>query len=337
MTFHRRAVSCDLCGQQFFPSSLPFHMKSCVIKQQYVEVPCPHCDEPFRQCDLQHHIHECKQRKKNLKSGIVTGKPGAGGLTDCAVCGRRFAPDRLVKHQAICRRNSGGETQKNPKNIEAAVEALAAPINSNWRAKRDEMKRRIGESKQNIKNSVSPPVADVPFALLLSESRKPRNDTSKPQFVPDFELVLETEKRRVVDSFREEENIGLTILDDSLEMEPSIGDLSVSISPELVEEAGSRISQTRREASAWSVEWPGTQKQSKPQPKLLDPRARLEPVKFEFQRPLTRTSSSFTIPTTAASTPVFSEIPISKKYGFEIERGENYRYNHIPAPSIRFN
>lgn len=295
MAHHRRAVACDLCGQQFFPSSLPFHMKACVVKQQYVDVPCPHCDEPFRQCDLKLHIQrECKKKRKGIKNPSTSPTLG-GGLNDCAVCGRRFAPDRLVKHQAICRRNSS--EQKVPRDLVAAVEELAAPINSNWRAKRDEMKRRIGESKQNRRASASPPLEDVPFTLLLSQSKKP--------FLPNFHLVEKEEEREP------------TVLDDSLD--------------ELVEDPG-------REATAWTVEWPGTNVREKNQPRLLDPRARLEPVKFEFNRPLTRTSSSFTIPTTAATTPVFTR-SYGKEEGTTIPtaRGENYRFNHIPVPSIRFN
>ena len=157
------------------------------------------------------------------------------------------------------------------------------------------MKRRIGESKQSRRATASPPVEDVPFTLLLSESKKP------------FHLVEKEEEREP------------TVLDDSLD--------------ELVADPG-------REATAWTVEWPGTNvgEKKRNQPRLLDPRARLEPVKFEFNRPLTRTSSSFTIPTTAATTPVFT-----RSYGKEEERsiptarGENYRFNHIPVPSIRFN
>ena len=141
MSFHSRSVACELCGQQFFPSSLPFHIKQCVVKQQFVEVPCPHCDTAVLNCELDNHVKRlCPLRGKPVVASHTT----VGGHKPCAVCGRKFASDRLVKHQVICRRNS----------VKAAVQQLveptaqpADPINSNWRKKRDEMKRRMGQSR----------------------------------------------------------------------------------------------------------------------------------------------------------------------------------------------
>lgn len=37
-------------------------------------------------------------------AAVGGGGPTAGGLLPCAVCSRNFAPDRLAKHQAICRK-----------------------------------------------------------------------------------------------------------------------------------------------------------------------------------------------------------------------------------------
>ena len=291
--FHKRAITCELCGQQFFPSSLPFHLKSCVVKQQYVEVPCPHCDEPFRQCELQHHIlKDCRKKGKLSKS---TNMPN-----ECAVCGRRFAADRLVKHQAICRRNSLAETVSSSsvsrrELVAAAVEELATPINSNWREKRDELKRRIGESRKHISSQ-----KDAEFQLVLKDH--------SPQ--------------------QEHQEYSSHVLDDSLEIEDNSRELSVSISPPLIahsiaakvrelscegriatvaihasqlaEKPGSNISKEKREPLVWTVDWPpqaslhqkrqqeppGNQQDSRaplgpinPQLNMKDPRARLDPVK----------------------------------------------------------
>ena len=50
------AVPCRLCGGKFFPSSLPFHEKSCAKKQKTAEVPCVYCDALLRRDDMEHHL-----------------------------------------------------------------------------------------------------------------------------------------------------------------------------------------------------------------------------------------------------------------------------------------
>ena len=304
MAFHKRAVQCELCGQQFFPSSLPFHMKSCVVKQQFVEVPCPHCDEAVRQCDLSHHISkECRVRKTGSKPSIA---PARGGGHACAICGRKFAADRLVKHQAICRRNSSEIKPTIMRNIPAAVEELAAPINSNWRAKRDEMKRRIGASKQELRNG-----KDIEFELVM---KSPKNTVEEDR--EEFCAVLDDS----LDGLAELNNKNGPIVYD---MSCNSSDLGVSISPSVEESATAWTVEWPRQtvdlperpfgeppsrpldsvpasASAWTVEWPGRRQTGRaaiPAPAVQDPRARFEPVRFEFNPTLSRTTSSFSIPT----------------------------------------
>jgi hypothetical protein len=363
MSYHRRAVACELCGQQFFPSSLPFHMKACVVKQQFVEVPCPNCDEPFRQCELQNHIQrDCKRRtkRKPTTNSLPSSSPTFGGLTMCAVCGRKFAADRLVKHQAICRRNSG-ELRGPLRDMQTAVEYLATPINSNWRAQRDEMKRRIGESRQQGKNlSINRAVpisvhfktreSEIPHTVSSTVSLGSRVPSSKSNFKPEF-IVL-TKETAAESPARQ-----LTILDDSLEIENrkptdpldrssshTASDLNLSISPQpehrFLEKAGTQISETRHEPTAWTVEWPGSGSRNQPTSKdsVRDPRARLEPVKFEFPHSLSRTTSRCNIPTTADPRPLsFEQWSRSAKHYSATGAQEPFRGPFLQSPSIRFN
>jgi ribosomal protein S27E len=51
---HSRAIACSMCGDMFFPASLKFHEKACVLKQAAFELPCPTCDKVFLRCAPPH-------------------------------------------------------------------------------------------------------------------------------------------------------------------------------------------------------------------------------------------------------------------------------------------
>ena len=126
---------------------MPFHVKQCAIKQQFVQVPCPLCDEPVRNCDLNHHItKECKSSSLQVRKQMAA-QPAVGvivgGILPCSVCGRRFASDRLLKHQAICRRSSmKGSASIGQVQVDRSVDQRK-PLNGSWREKRDLMKQGI--------------------------------------------------------------------------------------------------------------------------------------------------------------------------------------------------
>ncbi|CAN0410948.1 unnamed protein product [Scytosiphon promiscuus] len=45
---HRRAKTCRLCGQKYFPASLKFHVKVCAKKEENrIELSCDHCNKRF--------------------------------------------------------------------------------------------------------------------------------------------------------------------------------------------------------------------------------------------------------------------------------------------------
>ena len=128
------AVPCPSCGQKFFPSSMKFHLKQCERKQAAMIVECPACGTSMPQAEIPAHMEKCpvaRQQQRRLQERDATARgrrtgpargpdgagaaprkaaapppvlsaPGADGRVPCAVCGRRFAPDRIAKHQFIC-------------------------------------------------------------------------------------------------------------------------------------------------------------------------------------------------------------------------------------------
>ncbi|XP_041969006.1 zinc finger C2HC domain-containing protein 1C-like isoform X2 [Aricia agestis] len=105
-----------------------------------------------------------------FQSGSSLGAARRGGSADgegCAVCGRRFAPDRLAKHQEICKKTStkkrkpfdvlkhrlaGTEAEpfipKLRKSTAASAAKTQAPANSSWRQKHEEFIQAIRAAKQ---------------------------------------------------------------------------------------------------------------------------------------------------------------------------------------------
>lgn len=120
-------VSCPLCGKLFFPHSLPIHLPQCRKKQACLELPCEWCDMPVRKGEMGLHRSKCPKRPakvvQNFELAPNRGNnnwamafdkemdqnaDGAGSSSvdhriPCAVCGRKFNPDRIAKHQQICR------------------------------------------------------------------------------------------------------------------------------------------------------------------------------------------------------------------------------------------
>ncbi|KAF4661300.1 hypothetical protein FOL46_005788 [Perkinsus olseni] len=158
---HRRAVPCPSCGQHFFPQSLRFHLKSCVVKQQHVELPCPFCDTPVKRSELENHTTTCRKRKTARKSLSVASllETSPSGRTPCVICQRSFSSDRIAKHQAICRQQS--EQAERRKSLlstpqkkliarqQAAVLAgSGSPTTAAWRQKRDAQKEAFERIKR---------------------------------------------------------------------------------------------------------------------------------------------------------------------------------------------
>jgi hypothetical protein len=281
-------------------------------------------------------------RNPSLAPGIPNGK--AVFHNACAVCGRRFAVDRLLKHQAICRRNSN-EHRAPLKNITAVVESLVEPINSNWRLKRDEMKRRIGANKSDNKAKHT----DVTFELVLKPVRGNELHASEPsawlrqEFVSPITDVLvvlddsldEIKDKPILEDLPEADSIASMR---SLVTENATSNLNkpnsrTSSSPRKIQDRAI-VSETK-EATAWTIEWPGKTslqsiptkfEDSKSVANTMDPRALLEPVRFEFRSQRSRTKSSYAIPTD----PGFSAIR-SPGNVLQPARDNNQAMSHVAA------
>ncbi|KAF4695388.1 hypothetical protein FOZ60_004879 [Perkinsus olseni] len=158
---HRRAVPCPSCGQHFFPQSLRFHLKSCVVKQQHVELPCPFCDTPVKRSELENHTTTCRKRKTARKSLSVASllETSPSGRTPCVICQRSFSSDRIAKHQAICRQQSEkAERRKSllstpqkrlvARQQAAVVAGSGSSTTAAWRQKRDAQKEAFERVKR---------------------------------------------------------------------------------------------------------------------------------------------------------------------------------------------
>ena len=88
-----RGIVCRLCGKQFFKHSLPIHMPQCERKFAAVEVPCPFCDEEFRQDELEEHKKKCRRRPRLREHRSSWNADTAGSIpeTPAIKAGRALA------------------------------------------------------------------------------------------------------------------------------------------------------------------------------------------------------------------------------------------------------
>ena len=256
--YHKRAIPCDICGQNFFPSSLPFHQKQCAVKQQFVEVPCPFCDIPIQNCQLNYHIaRECKKPSTTRSVAHPTGIVSDGRFP-CSVCGRRFAGgDRLVKHQKICRKNSMSRSASSLTVSSTRTTPSPPPEGTNkgwtwssdWRQRRDEMKLNM-RTMTKTKDPQS-----IEFVLVTKEGQK-----------TDHEHEDEVDLRD--DSVDSLEGC-FPFEQDSLEVDDEVLQPLNNLSPDSLDEP---ILEARpiekREATAWTIDWGLSKPVNKPiQPK----------------------------------------------------------------------
>lgn len=114
---------CPSCGVPYFPEAMKFHAAKCAVKRAQMVLPCPACGMELRAHEMNGHMLKCSaanSRGRGHAGGVRSGggQGGAGrsesrpalellpsaldGRVPCAVCGRKFAPDRIAKHQYIC-------------------------------------------------------------------------------------------------------------------------------------------------------------------------------------------------------------------------------------------
>jgi len=173
------AVSCSLCGGKFFKASLAHHQKVCREKIGKQCHECAYCHSLWPMLEMDAHIQTCEvalaagakptgassalaKRLHNHRKRSAAGIPeiteehhlGGSGMCEvpefgddgdgripCQCCGRKFALDRIGKHQAVCQKVS---TRKAPRaRLFHAVGPgnSARPPASNWRKRSEGLRQ----------------------------------------------------------------------------------------------------------------------------------------------------------------------------------------------------
>ena len=102
-------IHCEVCGKQFFKRSYPIHLKQCKVKHAASTVQCPSCRLLISKDEYSKHVQACQDAAPQAhRTAKVTKKaaeeakrhgPLPDGRYACAECGRKFAEDRIAKHQ----------------------------------------------------------------------------------------------------------------------------------------------------------------------------------------------------------------------------------------------
>ncbi|XP_037294103.1 zinc finger C2HC domain-containing protein 1C isoform X2 [Manduca sexta] len=103
------------------------------------------------------------------KARAATAAPSSGSGAACTICGRHFAPDRVAKHQEICKKShtkkrkpfdalkhrlAGTEAEpfinklRKSTTTPSTTKVNAKPLNSSWRQKHEEFIQAIRAAKQ---------------------------------------------------------------------------------------------------------------------------------------------------------------------------------------------
>jgi len=203
-----RAIICELCGGQFFKASLAHHQKVCRERVGVQVYDCPYCNCGVPMLQMDSHIMRCPEAraaggrptgasstlasrlerdKRRMESGTPLGDGstpvgGHGGDAPeefapeedariaCQGCGRRFAIERVGKHQAICTRLKskprrefqvqrryceGGSTGRtvaiggsSSSSGMRGGSSTPAPLNSNWRRKSAELQAAMRAGRE---------------------------------------------------------------------------------------------------------------------------------------------------------------------------------------------
>lgn len=111
-----QAITCCICGGKYFKASLPHHQKVCAQRHNVPTTNCSYCGVLVPKPDEAVHLAtRCPNAPPapERSSGSIGGSPypseneqGLDGRVACCVCGRRFARDRIAKHEGICQASS---------------------------------------------------------------------------------------------------------------------------------------------------------------------------------------------------------------------------------------
>ncbi|XP_063627576.1 zinc finger C2HC domain-containing protein 1C isoform X1 [Cydia splendana] len=145
---------------------------------------------------------------------VSAAPTSTGAGVPCSVCGRRFAEDRLAKHEAICRkaqskkrkpfdalkhRLAGTEAEpfisklRKSKTASNAAPAKAKPLNSSWRQKHEEFIQAIRAAKQvqqhlaaggKLSDLPPPPPSENPDYVQCPHCSRRFNQSAAERHIP---------------------------------------------------------------------------------------------------------------------------------------------------------
>ncbi|KAG5182394.1 hypothetical protein JKP88DRAFT_318911 [Tribonema minus] len=121
------AVWCTLCGKPFFPDSLPFHLKACRKKPEYVLLPCEWCGVQLIARDLKPHLRYCAVAKEwSVLCGAA--RPQSAETLRTAHNGATRTADarRLLHDKARPRDNASTTSQTRSQGLAADLQRHAA-------------------------------------------------------------------------------------------------------------------------------------------------------------------------------------------------------------------
>ncbi|XP_071964483.1 zinc finger protein 474-like isoform X2 [Antedon mediterranea] len=130
----RPTVLCYICGREFGSKSIAIHEPQCLKKWELQNSQLPkHLRRPPPQKPKTQTVNSSGTYDYNQAAQDAANDM----LVPCSYCGRTFVPDRIVKHESICRSKSGGvklltaemiNAEKNPSGNPPFVKANDANI-----------------------------------------------------------------------------------------------------------------------------------------------------------------------------------------------------------------
>lgn len=140
-----RAVNCPLCNGEFFNHSFPIHFKQCQKLHKETHIDCPTCGRSVYKCEWELHKENCTVALKNESSSksdsldpedmlALSGKAPDHRIK-CRFCHRKFDPERIEKHESICKKkhvksDSPPKFDATPASKKAAAELKNLTLNN---------------------------------------------------------------------------------------------------------------------------------------------------------------------------------------------------------------
>ena len=130
LNMHKRAKPCPICGQMFFPGSLPFHMKECEKKAARVQLPCQYCDQEHLKSEMEAHLKRCPKRPRRptrRQASPTQRRPPSAGSTHRSSAASSQRSASTTQRSASTTQRSAASTQRSSYDASAS---RAAPTDA---------------------------------------------------------------------------------------------------------------------------------------------------------------------------------------------------------------